>query len=558
MSVVAMQRIPRLVVLVALIAAAACGSKQNAQPECDNDSICGDGQVCMMGKCLARGDDRTVAIEVVPKTDSSSARTSFPAISLSSSDVIKLRADARSAVVGTIAGAPDAHVVLTTPADIPGQADLRLEAELTGFEFRLGIPKGILGKQATLWLAPTSKSPQLPPARFATMLNETVGLAFPTAAEMTPIRAVLVDSLGVPVAGYVARARVLDRLISSVATTNALGEVQLLIAPGAVPITASSNVTIEFEPPSEEFSAGLRAAGPRFVTWPFDPSAAAPTGTPPVYRLPAFAAPAPLRFEVEGMGRDPEKADIALQFRLDLLDSKDGKGVYQFEARTDGLGEVAVPLIPGTATEARKYRITIVPPPSSPFASRCVAEHPVTIVGNAGQVQYSATFTLVQRGALTGTVRGADMKPASAVNVKATFIPKNTLCDDVSSTPSVSSSTDLNGVYTMALDPGTYRLDIEPPSGAPWPRHSEDGDRAVVMTDESAVHDIVLPPGVVVVGHVLGADHVSLDAASVSIFEVLCQGDTCTGDSRVPPVLRSQTSTNAKGEFRAVLPVLPE
>ena len=107
----------------------------------------------------------------------------------------------------------------------------------------------------------------------------------------------------------------------------------------------------------------------------------------------------------------------------------------------------------------------------------------------------------------------------------------------------VSSSTDRNGTYMMLLDPGNYRLDIDPPAGTPWPRLTEDGDKAVVIAANPVTHNIVLPAGEVIVGHVSGADQRDLDAATLTFFEILCQTDTCSGTSRVAPALRSQVTT---------------
>src|SRR5206468_2744791 len=124
--------------------------------------------------------------------------------------------------------------------------------------------------------------------------------------------------------------------------------------------------------------------------------------------------------------------------------------------------------------------ITVVPPPGSEYAALCVSELAVTALGNGGgQTPYSETFNLELKALLTGTILGDDSKPATNVNVRATFIEGNTRCANVTSSPSVSSATDFMGKYEMLLDPGTYRLDVEPPDGAPWPRQTEDGDKAV-------------------------------------------------------------------------------
>jgi hypothetical protein len=247
---------------------------------------------------------------------------------------------------------------------------------------------------------------------------------------------------------------------------------------------------------------------------------------------------------------------VSIRFRTVLLDNKDeGTGIFEREVQTLN-GEAEVSLIPGTAA-GRKYEIAIVPPPGSEYAAHCVPEHPVTTVGNVGgQVPYSATFDLFPKPLLAGKVIGSDGKPAGGVNVRATFIQGNTLCANVTSSATASAATNIDGTYTLALDPGMYRLDVEPPAGAPWPRQTEDGDKAIAVSSGVTTHDVELPAGEVVIGHVRGADMAALDGATIKIFEVLCAGDTCSGASRIPPALRAQTTTGAQGEFRAVLPLL--
>jgi hypothetical protein len=85
------------------------------------------------------------------------------------------------------------------------------------------------------------------------------------------------------------------------------------------------------------------------------------------------------------------------------------------------------------------------------------------------------------------------------------------------------------------------------------PRLTEDGEQSLAIANSTS-HDVVLPTGEVVDGNVLGGDGLPLGSASIRIFQVLCQGDTCVGASRIPPALRSQARTDTNGLFRAVLP----
>jgi hypothetical protein len=554
---------PVTLLLGALLALGACGSKQNVQPQCDDDSMCPGSAVCMMGKCLSRGGERTVAIDILPNVNSSSMRTSLPAVTLSS-ERLDLNADERVLIKGTVTDAPDARLVLALPSPIPGLGNLRLETVLTNSQFELGIGRRLLAVMgAVLWLTPAANDTQ-PPAAFHTMLNTTLGLAFPTISEMTPIRGKLLNLLDAAQSGYLARAVIGGQVVSNTTMTGPAGDFQLLIAPGSLPESPAKSVNIEFTR-----TTGIDAL--RFLTVPLDPNG---TGTdkPTVFHLPAFPTPVPLRFGVQGktmagtqgstaaqQGTMP-LSGVSIRFRTQLLDNKEeGTGIFEREVQTVG-GEAEVYLIPGTAAASRKYEIAIVPPPDSGYAALCVPDQPVTTGGNVGgSAPYGGMFALDPKVRLTGTVIGDDGKPASQVNVRATFIQGNTLCANVTSSPTASSVTDLDGAYVLLLDPGMYRLDVEPPAGAPWPRQTEDGEKAVAVAAGSAVttHDIKLPAGEVVIGHVHGADMAALEDATVSIFEVLCMADTCSGSSRIPPALRAQTTTGPQGEFRAVLPVLP-
>ncbi|HEX2656993.1 MAG TPA: hypothetical protein VHU40_01920, partial [Polyangia bacterium] len=105
------------------LALAAAGAACSSKPECTNDRQCGAGRACVKEMCLDRGV-RTLAIEITPPTDSTSALTEIPM--LTSSDVLDLSVDLKTAVRGTVATpAPEdeglytsheAHVNVTIPS----------------------------------------------------------------------------------------------------------------------------------------------------------------------------------------------------------------------------------------------------------------------------------------------------------------------------------------------------------------------------------------------------------------------------------------------------------
>jgi hypothetical protein len=273
------------------------------------------------------------------------------------------------------------------------------------------------------------------------------------------------------------------------------------------------------------------------------------------FKMPAFAQAAPLRFTVQGpsaMGI----SDVAVKFRAELPALPDGTAIYEIARTTDLNGEFEVPLIPGTANASLTYQVSLAPALDAPYSSACVLNFPVTMVGSDTQPQYAAPVSLVDKGRLLGTVvgYGGDAPPAAGVTVKATPIPGNSACVNAPSTTPVSTMTKRDGSYLMLLDVGTYRIDVDPPLGAPLPRRTLDGNQAVVVSTDTPPLNIELPQGEVVEGTLRAANGTLLISAGIKIFEVQCQGDTCRGPSRIPPVLRAQTHTDAMGVFRVVVP----
>lgn len=560
--------------LCALLTVGAC-SKESARPACSAQNMCSNGDVCMMGTCLPLGGNRKVGIAIVPKADSSSANTVLANKELTS-DPLELVADRRADVLGRVSNAPNAHVEMTLTSPIQGQSDLKVQGELLNAEFRVTLAQSLLNQKSFIWVVPNDNpkmQPQSPPVRFQSIVYNTITLTFPPPAEMIPLRVKLVDTFKAPQVGYLARASTLMRPVSNLAQSEPSGEFNLLIAPSS--LDPEATVTVEFTPIAAD---GEQVLSPRFVTRPFVPGApnsgtsngsTAKVDAAPAYELPAFPTPVPLRFRVQGIKpplqsdsvpQPEDLPDVSLRFRTEFLENAatQGTGIFDPEVKTSAVGEAEAKLIPGTASDPRRYEVTIVPHPDSPYAARCIQRLDVTMGATGdGQTPYAATWILEPKVWLTGTILGHDGKPASDVTVKATFATGNTRCANVTSTNSVSSPTGRDGTYRLLVDPGMYRLDVDPPPGAPWPRWTEDGDRMAVVGTSGAVHDVTLPAGEVVVGHVRGADERDLDGASVSMFEVMCNGDTCGGPSRVQPALRAVTSTDLNGRFTAVLPVLP-
>ncbi|MEP6653617.1 MAG: hypothetical protein ABJA82_09680 [Myxococcales bacterium] len=529
-----------------------CRGNGAAPVGCTPNMQCPTDSLCMMGTCVPRVMGRTVAVDILPRTDSSAARTGIAGLVLGPGQVA-LAADARVVVEGTVTNAPKAHVILLVPSPIPGQADLQFETDVAGFKFQLDVGSRLLHSMATIWLIPNVDAPKQPPVPFQTMLGASLSFTFPAASEMTVVRGILHDWWDMPPAPFMARALVDSKVVSNVAITDDFGRYELLIAPGAVPQDAGVKIVVDFTPMMPPDT------GSRFQTVAI-PLAAATAAQPRVFRMPASDEPASMRFLVQASDKGAQPiSDVTVRFHAEIPSATDGVAIFEREARSDAFGEVTVSLVPGTAAEPLNYQVTIVPPPDSPYGTKCLPQLPVAIPADNGQSpQYSDIFSVEPKVTLQGTVRGNDLAPAATMSVMATPLSVTADCPSSLAASPVSTTTSRTGTFQMLVDPGTYRLEIDPPTGSPVPRLTEDGNAAVVVTDDPVTtHDVTLPAGEVVEGDVKGADNVPLGSASLKIYQVVCHTDTCKGPARMQPALQAQTRTDMSGHFRVVLPPLP-
>jgi len=113
------------------------------------------------------------------------------------------------------------------------------------------------------------------------------------------------------------------------------------------------------------------------------------------------------------------------------------------------------------------------------------------------------------------------------------------------------TTTDASGKYTLMVEPGSYRVDVEPSASSPWPRLTEDGDLAVVVLQDT-VHPIALPAGEVVEGTVTASDQSTpMPGASVTVFDVSCRSVPCEGT--MSPSVLAKGITDMTGTFRLVV-----
>ena len=127
----------------------------------------------------------------------------------------------------------------------------------------------------------------------------------------------------------------------------------------------------------------------------------------------------------------------------------------------------------------------------------------------------------------------------------------NAACTSATPAPA-SATTDANGMFALALDPGTYQIDYDPPTGSAAPRFTEYGYK--IGGPALVTHDMTLPPGAAVAGTVVAPDgKTPLPSATVRLFEVRCTGADCTGPNRTAPALRAVAVTDGNGSFRVAV-----
>jgi hypothetical protein len=492
----------------------------------------------------------------VPDVQSPAARTELSSV-IFEQGVGDLIVAGKTAVTGRLVSGTlpsSARVVASVAPTIGGQPDLQFETdwpaspEPGGSQFMLNVPTNFLGRPAVLGIVPTSMIPPSPaesthpPFSLEVTIAAVIPVTLPTETMLVTAR--FFQGNTEPQDGYLVRAYQGERLISNVAETGTDGAFKLTVPAVNIANDFAQPVTVKLSPRDED--------GPSYVTAPFTLTRTIDLKD---LRLPAVLNPDIFRFDVKGDGGQPVSG-ATLRFRTVLAEDDSGSSLYARDVRTDVEGKAQVPLIPGTATEARHYDITVIPRPGSEFATKCLARFTVTRGGTYDAPQVPPTITLAPRAELSGAVTRSDGAALGGVTILASRIDDGAVagCAEAATLPPTSVSTDKDGQYRLLVDPGTYRIDYDPPAGAPVPRFTEPS----VVIESSAVRAVQLQPGVLVEGVVRAADRKAVPSVGIRFLESLCQSaDSCYGPMRVAPLLRGQTRADAQGAFRVVLPVPP-
>ena len=562
------------VAIIAAILTLGCDSKSR----CSANEQCPSGYACQQNQCISVVSGRTLGIEILPPpNDSLSARTERPNLAFLGSRV-PVVFDATTLVSGTVVPlsppttmySADAHVQVTIPSRLPGRADQQITTEMAMNQFMFGVGSSRLGTvTATFLFTPGSTNSQSqPPIPLSAQLEPTLQFTFPPSDQMTVIHGQLVDDQHNPLAGYLARALARGpqgQQVSNTFPTLSDGTFALLIPPDAVP-PANDAIVLTLTPPaktlvppSDNQPATTIVDLPQFVSGPVPLKTLATSTTPSVYVLPAFipaTAQPPFSFAVAAEG-EPQSG-VSMRFTMNVALSTGGTAFYQASATSDSSGLVNVPLVPGTVTQPVSYQVMIQGRDAMfKYASQC---NPALAwnFDAAGNPPLPVTFTMTPKVQLSGSVSDSMSAPAVNAQVVATQISGVTDCgSDATAPPAASSKTGAGGEYTLRLDPGTYRIEVDPPPSTMvnYPRTILDGADAVTVSS-TVVHNIPLPPGNVAMGVVVAPDGVTpVPMASVEIFEVFCREANCGAVQA--PVSLAQVTTDDMGNFQTVLPALP-
>ena len=532
---------------------AGCAASGSAAFSNPSGSGGGGGGGCLTSDCVGIiSMPSTWAIEIDPPGTAAAALTELLPGSFGTG-LLTLTADAQMSVgtgftVGAGGALPStANVVLTFAPSIPGRPDLTFEApakigsstSLTTAS--LMVPSAAMDRAATLQLIPLSPADQqIPPTSFAATVASTLAEMLP--ASYPSITGTVVTALAGTPPIFIARAFQSGTQVSNAPPTGADGTFQLLLSPSA----AVGPVIVELTPQNQGGSD------------PWFTSSAVPAGTNlPAIMLPAYSQPNAFTLTVEGADNPASTVSGALVRAQAILGSSAAGATDYLRAGTTGSdGTVTLSLLPGTATKALDYDLTVIPPAGSPYATRCISPVGVTVGGTATAPASLLTIALNRRPVLAGTVTNATGAPVGNVAITATAGPVS--IDGCTNTPAVSASThaDDYGSFQLPLDPGTYQLDYDPPAGSAAPRLTELAVPIPMGTGQIS-HNVTLPAAGLVQGTVSAPDGSPLSSATIRIFEVRCtiQAGDCTGATRTAPWLRAQTATDATGTFRAVVPI---
>ncbi len=256
-----------------------------------------------------------------------------------------------------------------------------------------------------------------------------------------------------------------------------------------------------------------------------------------------FGAPV----EVTGKVFDPDGKPIANAV-VHFEGKVRGGGSFTVDTKTldrERAGEFSLKALPNDE-KGGTYRITVRPPPESPWASATI-DAAVPYTEKAGAPVQLQSITCPLKTQLKGSVNDLAGKPLADVVVQ--LEPNNASLNP--GTSRIETLTDSAGKYEALVEPGAYRVVVKPGFARKLPWSSR---RVMVSGPTAVVPTIILSDARIVDGTVFGprsAGGRALPNANVTVYRVAQGGER--GDPAVAIKLYDAV-TDAQGRFQVILP----
>jgi hypothetical protein len=510
--------------VVATVALTACADAGLAPlaPTCTDDALCPAGEVCVFGLCLDPSDQQLSRVDIEIDGGGTLPVQSVFDVDLRTSPRVDIELLAGVLVTGSVvtAGAApvDAVVVAQPPRSVPGRVLAPASSTDASGTFSL---LAIDGLRYSMTISPSSAG--LPPRYDIGFDAEADDGAGTQSLEPLLVEPGAIVVSGTVVAGEGAGAQGIDgldvrvsaggRRVSSAARTSLGGEFFLALPAPDVGLTLDILPTVD------------NPAFPRVVIENLVLDASVDLG-----ELSLGAVVGPARFVARVVGADGAPVTGAvIAIRGDV-----GAGVFTTLLQADDTGAIEGSLPHAT------YQAIVVGPPQLASAGLLIVDELDVPSSNAEVV-----FTLPARVPFAGTVIDADgaALPAATLTLLRIGDVEGAREEVLADTAiAFSALSDALGQFSLAVDPGLYRVATRPPPGRGAPAFSE----RVLVGQNGLRRDRVLPARAVVAGSVSFAG-APVPSAYLRIFSSIV-------DERQAAILLGEGVTDDDGAFEIVVP----
>jgi hypothetical protein len=447
---------------------------------------------------------------------------------------------------------PQGQMMLSIPATIAGLPNPAFESPVaaTGdgrVVANLTVPRSALGKDGRLTLEPVPPADlTIPTYRWAVTASASITLPLPS--DDVLVDGQLLNSIGAALptsASFVARVFQNGSQVGNAPAVQSNGRFEVRIPS----VVTADPVTLFLAPSSPS------STDPWFLSSPFTAAPGENLGT---IELPAYVTTGTF-FQVATVdqGSPVDGITIAAQTSLGnpvISSGLGGTAAFAGSTVTQDGGIAQLSLVPGTA-KPLDYLVLATPPVGSPYAIQCVGPQATPGGPDPKHAVTLATIRLDRRPVLKGTVLDADGDPVPDLTVTATGTP-NPPSSKLACSPapvSAGTLTDAQGAFALPLDPGTYRLDYDPPQGLMVPRWTTAS--LTITPDLPAQPAVILPRATWLTGTVRDASGATVASAGVRFFSVCTDPTSCPG--ALGPTLVAATFTDAAGNFQVPVPAPP-